>query len=198
MSSEEGIQRVFETFPILQSQHFLLRRSKMEDAKQLYALARNENISRYTFWQPHRSVGESLAVIEQFRQEYEERKRVVWFAESKATHEFVGLIEIRNISTQNKSAELGFWLGEEFWGHEYMVQILRSVITFCCAGMGLIRIEGSHVAENKASGRVLAKAGMNYEGTRRKGKWFKGRSWDVHVYSILSDGVLTSSAESSD
>ncbi|MCL1853612.1 MAG: GNAT family N-acetyltransferase [Peptococcaceae bacterium] len=197
MSIEENVQRVFENFPTLQSQRFLLRRPKMEDAKQLYALAHNEKISRYTFWQPHRSVGESLAVIEKFRREYENHKTITWFAESKTAHEFVGLIEVRNISLQNKSIELGFWLGEEFWGHEYMVEILRSVITFCCVSLNLVRVEGSHVAENEASGRVLTKAGMVCEGKLRKGKWFKGRGWDVLVYSILSNEVLPMSKESS-
>lgn len=190
MNTVEKNERIFISFPTLQSQRFQLRRPKMEDANQLYALARVEAVSRYLSWHVHRSVSESLAVIEKFRRDFEDGKAVVWAVESKATHNLVGLIEIRNISLLNKSVELGFWLGEEFWGQGYALEILRCVIAFCCASIGIVRIEGKHVTENEASGKTMLKAGMTCEGTLRKGQYFKNRQWDIMVYSILSEEVL--------
>ena len=187
---DDMIQRVFKKFPTLQSHRFLLRRPNMEDAQQLYTLARNPAVSCYLPWNPHRSVGETLAVLEMHRRAYQDGTAVTWVIDSKSTRAIVGLIGITNIDIQNKSVDLDYWLGEEYWGHGFMVEILRSVITFCCVGMGIIRVQGRHVKENQAPGQAMVRAGMDYEGTLRKKQLFKGQIWDIKVYSILSDDVL--------
>jgi ribosomal-protein-alanine N-acetyltransferase len=192
MSTSEKLQRVFKMFPNLQSQRFILRRPKMDDAQQLYLLARNETVSKYTHWNVHRSVSESLAVIEMIRRAYQDGKSVTWAVDAKATRELIGLIKITNIDSQNQSADLDYWLGQAYWGRGYMPEILRSVITFCCVGMGIVRIQGKHVIENKNAGQVMIKAGMTYEGTLRQSQYFKGRIWDVNVYSVLSEELFRS------
>ncbi|MCL1918560.1 MAG: GNAT family N-acetyltransferase [Peptococcaceae bacterium] len=189
-TANDMIQRVFKKFPTLQSQRFLLRRPDIEDGQQLYMLARNPAVSHYLPWNPHRSVGETLAVLEMHRHAYQDGTAVTWGIDSKSTRTLVGLVGITNIDVQNQSVDLDYWLGEEYWGHGYMVELLRSIITFCCVGMGITRVQGKHVKENQAPGRVMLKAGMSYEGTLRKNQFFKGRIWDVLVYSVLSDDVL--------
>ena len=91
------------------------------------------------------------------------------------------------INKEDHNAELGYWLGREFWNQGYCTEAAVSVIEFGFESLGLQRIVSEHLARNPASGKVLEKAGMTREGLRRKHvrKW--GVFEDVVVYGILSD-----------
>jgi len=177
---------VFDVFPVLETENFLLRQTKQEDAPLLYRMARDPEVSRYTFWETHRSLRESQDVIEMFRRDFQERKAITWAAQHKKTAEIRGFIGVINIDEVSRSLEIGFWLGREFWGRGYMPELLQAVIKFCIREMGVERVQAKHVIENPASGRVMQKAGMTCEGTLRRASYCKERFWDTAVYSILA------------
>ena len=49
-----------------------------------------------------------------------------------------------------------------------MPEALAEVLRFCFTELGLHRVSSSHAAENPASGRVMEKCGLSYEGMLRK------------------------------
>jgi RimJ/RimL family protein N-acetyltransferase len=72
----------------------------------------------------------------------------------------------------HKTAELGYWLGEPFWSRGIMTEAVAA-LTPCAFGMfGLQRIYAEPFANNRASARVLEKAGFVCEG-RLRGSIFK-------------------------
>ncbi|MBN1466406.1 GNAT family N-acetyltransferase [candidate division KSB1 bacterium] len=75
------------------------------------------------------------------------------------------------------SAEIGYWLGEEFWGRGIMTEALRAVTDYAMTAHNLTRIYALPYAYNTASARVLEKAGFTLEGRLRK--------------SVIKDGVVT-------
>ena len=91
------------------------------------------------------------------------------------------------VNKEDHNAELGYWLGREFWNQGYCTEAAKSVIEFGFETVGLRRIASEHMARNPASGKVMQKAGLTREGLRRKHvrKW--GVFEDVVVYGILSD-----------
>lgn len=93
----------------------------------------------------------------------------------------IGLI----LNPGDENAELGFWIGKPHWGRGYCTEAARALIRYGFEEKGLCRIHAFHMARNPASGRVLIKLGMTFEGTLRKciKKWDKFE--DVNVYSIL-------------
>ena len=66
-----------------------------------------------------------------------------------------------------------------------MITRERRLVRFCFEELGLNRVEAVHAVENGASGRVMRKAGMSFEGTLRQKAFTKGRFWDVASYSVL-------------
>jgi hypothetical protein len=64
-------------------------------------------------------------------------------------------------------AELGFWLGEEFWGHGIMTEVIPPFVDHCFENFALYRIYAEPYANNPASARVLEKAGFILEGDLR-------------------------------
>jgi RimJ/RimL family protein N-acetyltransferase len=65
------------------------------------------------------------------------------------------------------SAEIGYWLGEPFWGRGIMSEAVQAFTEWAFRELGLVRLHASVFARNPASARVLAKAGYEYEGRMR-------------------------------
>jgi RimJ/RimL family protein N-acetyltransferase len=85
----------------------------------------------------------------------------------------------------HKRAEIGYWLGVRYWNRGYTSEAARRVVAFGFEQLGLNRIQSTHFPRNPASGRVMQKAGMTYEGVQR-GYLLKGDTFeDVAMYAIL-------------
>lgn len=102
--------------------------------------------------------------------------------------EAVGSISLKPQSDiYHRSAEIGFWLGEEHWGKGIMTEAVLSVCEFGFSTLDLIRIY-AHVLEwNSASMRVLEKCGFTQEGRMRKAAVKDGRVSDVFVYAQVRE-----------
>ncbi len=85
----------------------------------------------------------------------------------------------------HRHAELGYWMGVPYWGKGYTTEAARAVVAFGFETLGLHRIYAHHFAGNDASGRILQKIGMRYEGRFRE----HVRKWDsfidVENYALL-------------
>jgi RimJ/RimL family protein N-acetyltransferase len=96
----------------------------------------------------------------------------------------IGGIGLR-IEPQHQHAELGYWLGVPCWGRGYATEAAREVLRYGFEDLGLHRIFASHFKHNPASGTILKKLGMHYEGCQREHL----RKWDQFVDSELY-GIL--------
>ena len=87
----------------------------------------------------------------------------------------------------HRSAEIGYWLGEEFWGRGLATQALVAVTEYAFANFDLCRLY-AHVFEwNAASRRVLEKAGYECEGRLRKSVTKDGQTIDQFMYAKIRD-----------
>ncbi len=86
---------------------------------------------------------------------------------------------------RDESMQLGYWLGKQYWNQGYCTEAARAVLKYGFEVLGLRRIFSRYFAGNAASGRVMQKIGMKYEGTMREAykKWDKFE--DLVCYSIL-------------
>ncbi|MEO8351229.1 MAG: GNAT family N-acetyltransferase [Chthoniobacteraceae bacterium] len=82
-------------------------------------------------------------------------------------------------SVSEHCAEVGYWLGESYWGRGIMTEALGALTEWAFRELGLVRIHASVYARNPASARVLEKAGYACEGRmraryRRDGEFIDG------------------------
>lgn len=80
-------------------------------------------------------------------------------------------------------AEIGYWLGEEFWGRGIMTEVVEAVTDWGFETLGLVRIYAAVFARNPASARVLEKAGYTFEGTQRAAYLKDGEFIDGLLYA---------------
>jgi len=90
---------------------------------------------------------------------------------------------------QRFTAELGYWLGEPFWGRGIMSQAVAQFTAWAFEHIELHRIFASVFASNAASARVLEKAGFECEGRLRASVFKNGRILDQFLYAKIKDGI---------
>jgi len=95
----------------------------------------------------------------------------------------IGLV----VQPEHSRAALGYWIGVPYWGQGYATEAGREVVRYAFDELGLNRVYAFHFTRNPASGRVLQKIGMVYEGVRRA-HTLKGSEYlDDEAYGILRD-----------
>ena len=67
---------------------------------------------------------------------------------------------------KEKNANFGYWIASPFWNKGYMTECLKAVNNFGFKELNISKIHAQHMIDNKASGKVMQKAGMIQEGTR--------------------------------
>ncbi len=86
-----------------------------------------------------------------------------------------------------RTAELGYWLGEAFWGQGYMTEVVKAVIPYAFETFDLHRLEACQFGWNPASGKVLEKAGFRLEGCLREAICKDGKFTDRLLYGLLRE-----------
>ena len=83
------------------------------------------------------------------------------------------------------SAEIGYWLGEPYWGRGIATEALRAVTAYAVREHSLTRLYAVPFQWNPASFRVLEKAGYVLEGTLRRSALKDGRIIDQRLYAYV-------------
>ena len=87
-----------------------------------------------------------------------------------------------------RTAELGYWLAEDYWGRGIMT---RAVQQICEEGFtrwdDLVRIYAEPFAHNAGSCRVLEKAGFTLEGVLRQSVFKRNEVCDSCMYALLRE-----------
>lgn len=87
------------------------------------------------------------------------------------------------------TAELGYWLGEDYWGRGICTRAVRAFSPWIFESFPIERIESRVFETNPASGRVLEKAGFTYEGRLRRSVLKINMLMNQVVYAILRHEV---------
>jgi len=106
-------------------------------------------------------------------------------------NELIGAIGIEPCRDVNRfCVELGYWLGEPFWGNGIVTLAVKEFIKYAFEQYDFIKIFAYVFSSNPSSGRVLEKTGFKLEGCMRRQIVKDGRILDQLVYGILQEEVL--------
>ena len=100
-----------------------------------------------------------------------------------------GIALVRGTDVYFRSAELGYWLAEEYWGRGIMTRAVERICREAFARWDIVRIYAEPFAYNTGCRRVLEKAGFVLEGIMRRGACKNGRILDYCMYALLRDGA---------
>jgi len=84
-----------------------------------------------------------------------------------------------------KSGELGYWLGEEYWGKGIVTEAIKQICEIAFDKFDIVRIFAEPYSHNIGSRKVLEKAGFELEGIMKKGVFKNGEIHDYCMYSLI-------------
>ena len=171
--------------PILDTHRLILRPFTLDDAPAVHNLVGAREIADTTLNIPHPyEEGMAETWIGTHQEGFESGKSVHFAIIVRENRELAGAISLLIRSTHSH-AEMGYWLGVPYWGRGYCTEAVKALLEYGFEGIGLNRIYAEHFKRNPASGRVMQKNGMVYEGCLRQHvrKW--GGYEDLLQYGIL-------------
>lgn len=80
--------------------------------------------------------------------------------------------------------ELGYWIGEPFWGKGIVTDAVKALVAYGFQTFDIARIYAYTMEKNPASARVLEKAGFEYEGRLRKYIVKNGEIQDALMFAV--------------
>jgi [ribosomal protein S5]-alanine N-acetyltransferase len=182
-----------KAFPKLFGTLVNLREILINDAQDITHLLMNYNVSKHLWEIPNPySIDDALEFIKCANSDFNTLKALHFAIESKIIPrsrnnlKFVGTISVKNIDLVNKKADLGYWIGEQYWGRGIATECLKLIIDYAfSAELGLKQLCAYVFPENKASIRVLEKNGMNKIGEVNEYHKLSGRDRTSFIYLTI-------------
>ncbi len=170
----------------LHTGRLLLRPYRDGDAEDMFRnWATDEAVCRHLTWAPHPNIDFTRHLVADWTASGINDRYYHWGI--TLNDELIGDIAVVNYSDQHRQAEIGYCLGRAWWGQDIMPEALSSVIHYLFDTIGFHRVTLMHDTDNPASGRVMQKAGLQYEGTMRQAILRRDGTWaDKAVYGAVN------------
>lgn len=85
------------------------------------------------------------------------------------------------------TAEIGYWLGEPWWGQRLMSEASRAVVTYCFDIIGLEEIVAGYLDGNEGSKRILEGLGFKGCGVEKRGSLALGKEVDCAMLRLMHE-----------
>ena len=171
----------------IETDRLILRQFTMDDAGAMYRnWCNDDEVTKFLTWPTHESVEVTRMVLSDWTSHYPEADFYNWAITLRENGpEPIGSIGVVRINPNTDCATIGYCMSRAHWRKGIMPEALKAVVDFLFDEVGFNRIEAKHAADNPASGRVMEKAGLRYEGTHRQ----SGRC-NAGIVDIAWRGIL--------
>ena len=171
----------------IETDRLILRRFAMEDAEAMFRRwASDDEVTKHLTWPTHSSLEISKMVLTDWTSHYPEPDFYNWAIVLKENGpKPIGNISTAHVKESTLCATMGYCMSRAHWRKGIMAEALTALIAFLFDEVGFNRIEADHDIENPASGRVMQKAGMTFEGTARQGGRNNRGIVDICHWAIL-------------
>lgn len=177
----------------LETNRLILRKVTKKDAVDAYNNWCNSDVvDKYVMWDKHKDISITEKLYEMWEKDYEDLTTYRWIVELKSTHELIGTIDVASKKFMPYGAcEIGYCYGEKYWGLGYATEALTAVIKFLFEECDANVLFAEYMINNPASGKVMKKSGMTFEGILRGRIIDKdGLRNDLGSYSITKEEYM--------
>lgn len=171
---------------LIKTKRLILRQYRKGDENQMFSnFLSDPKVTEHVFWEFHTDIKQTKKFLEMHLKKYSEDPSFYgWGIEMNG--EIIGSIGAYDVDESIKACEIGYSLGSRFWGQGIITETAEAIIDFLFNETCFNRVTASHNEENIASGKVLKKIGMSYEGTSREAVLRKdGTLGNLILYAIL-------------
>jgi ribosomal-protein-alanine N-acetyltransferase len=179
------------TPPTLTTDRLVLRPVTDADTDAIYEACSNPRVTAYTLFDTHASRDVSAAFVRTYALSNYAGGQLdpLGIALRESPDRLIGCTGLAAGDAPHVR-EFGYWLAEPFWGRGLVTEAAAAVVRLAFTLPGVERLQAKVIVGNPASGRVLEKCGLRYEGTMRSALLRRGNFEDVMVYAILRPDFL--------
>ena len=151
---------------MIETERLILRPWRETDAAALFKYASDPALGPIAGWAPHTSVEYSLEIIRTVFAAPE-----VYAVVPKGSDEPVGCCGImfsdglHSADMEQSEAEIGYWIGKPFWGHGYIPEAVKALLSRCFHDLKLNAVWCGYYDGNAKSRRVCEKCGFKFHHT---------------------------------
>jgi len=177
-------------FPVLTTERLMLSRPVECDMQHIIHYldsdkVYSENTANMPY--PYKEADAEFLIHEVVDKGFENETDFVFAIRNKENGLIMGLIGIHHWDKANQKAEIGYWLGKEFWNKGYVTEAMAEVLAFGFKVLNLNKMFANFFPHNPASGRVMEKSGMKQEAVLKQEIYKNGKFLDFVRYSILKE-----------
>jgi ribosomal-protein-alanine N-acetyltransferase len=160
-----------------------LREFVQSDFDAIHAYSSDPRVTKYLFFGP-RDADSTADYLEGLLESQRElpRTRFELAVEERASRRVIGACDLSVI--ERSVIDLGYMLGVADWGKGYATEIALALTDAAFFDLRAERVISTVDINNRASMRVLEKAGMRWEAVFRKHRRAKNRWWDCHLFVL--------------
>jgi ribosomal-protein-alanine N-acetyltransferase len=163
-----------------------LRIPRPDDARRLYELASDAEVTRFFSWGPYRHEDEAAAWLATLP-ERRESGVALELAIVEADDWLIGITGVLEVSLRDRRAVVGTWLGSAYWGTGANTASKALVAHLVFGPLRMERLGAWADIRNPRSQRALERVGFVREGTLRAFHRHYDERRDVISYSLLRD-----------
>ena len=174
---------------IIETERLVLRPFKTTDAQAMFSnWASDDEVTRYLTWPTHSSVEVTNLLLADWTNHYSENNYYQWAIVLKDNgDEPIGGISVVETNEILCNVEIGYCIGHKWWNKGIVTEAFSALIKFFFEEVGAEKVCARHDVNNPASGRVMQKCGLKFEGVIRRELLVKEKTRDLAHYSILKD-----------
>lgn len=187
----DDVDKIFDSFPVLNTERLCLRQIRPSDNQAIFNIFNDPEVTRYYGMKPFSDMAEADALIVRWRRRFSERRLVRWVLAKLADDWVIGTAGFTDWKRHFRSAQVGYDLAQPFWQQGYMREALTAVLEFGYSHMQLNRIEALVLNENIASIALLDKLGFKKEGLLREYGYWGQTHHDLNLFALLKRDFLS-------
>ena len=173
----------------------MLRRYRTEDALPLHeAFGLDEEMFRYSGWNPYSTEAQALAAVKEFMEQYMDEHFYGWAAEYEG--ELAGTIGAYDYDPSENTIEIGCSVARKFWGRGFATEMIRAVAAYLLEEEGIGCVKAWCAEDNIGSIRAMEKAGMKLVSREEGALTVGGKTYDKLNYNCRKDRKTDETEES--
>ena len=152
----------------LETERLILRKINDTDyAKAYQNWCSHEEVTKYVMWTKHKNELQTKELFDKWIKEYDDNTTYRWIIELKENHKVIGTIDVSKKLLAFDTCTIGYCISDKYWNQGIMTESLIRVIKYLFEECQAETICAEYAESNPASGKVMQKSGMKYEGTLR-------------------------------
>lgn len=184
------LKDAFITFPELETERFILRELRSEDAEDYHSYLSDDEVIKYWGYKGPKNIETASKTFTRFENAFNRKEMITWGIATKEDDKIIGTC-ILNDFVRASMVDVSYNLSRDYWGKGIMTEVLSTIIPYAFNVLDMNRIQAKVMLENNSSVKLLSKVGFVQEGLLRDFV-FGEIITDTLIFSILKKDFIES------